>query len=53
LHRCAFTDAWNNRETGEMDGLQLNFLGRADYVRNQRALGRAHGLADINRLTSE
>lgn len=45
-----FGAAWELRETGEMDGLRLNFLSRDDFVRNKRAVGRAQDLADIERL---
>lgn len=48
-----FGRAWEHRETGEMDGLRLNFLSRDDFVRNKRAVGRVQDLADIERLLGQ
>lgn len=45
-----FAEAWDNRRTGELDGLRVSFLSPDDFVRNKRAVGRAQDLADIERL---
>ena len=49
----AFDTAWANREEIEVEGLELPVLGRTDFIRNKRALGRPQDLADLARLEEE
>lgn len=45
-----FDEAWPARVTHRVSDLAIPFLGRAELVRNKRALGRAKDLADIEAL---
>jgi len=45
-----FEEAWPNREVRAVGGIDCGFLGRADLVRNKRALGRPRDLADLEAL---
>ena len=45
-----FSAAWPRRVTVEIDGLELNVLGRDDQIANKRAVGRPQDLADADRL---
>ena len=45
-----FDDAWTNRLSVEMDGIQLNVIGRADLIVNKRACGRPKDIADAETL---
>lgn len=45
-----FDDAWQNRVTIELSGVQVPVLARQDLIRNKRALGRPRDLADIAEL---
>jgi hypothetical protein len=45
-----FGEAWSARVTHRVSDLAIPFLGRAELVRNKRALGRAKDLADIEAL---
>ena len=47
-----FDDAWTNRLSVEMGGLQLNVIGRADLIVNKRACGRPKDIADAETLDS-
>ena len=46
----AFEDAWPNRLSIEMDGIQLCVLGRDDLITNKRACGRPRDIADAETL---
>ena len=46
----SFDDAWTNRLSIEMDGIQLCVLGRSDLITNKRACGRAKDIADAEAL---
>jgi hypothetical protein len=46
----AFDEAWPDRVTHEVAGLDVPFLGRKALVRNKRASGRAKDLADLEAL---
>lgn len=45
-----FDEAWPDRVTHEVAGLQVPFLGRAALVRNKRASGRTKDRADLEAL---
>ncbi|KAA1262088.1 hypothetical protein LF1_46490 [Rubripirellula obstinata] len=46
----SFDDAWPNRLSIKMDGIQLCVLGRNDLVTNKRACGRPKDIADAETL---
>jgi hypothetical protein len=46
----AFDEAWAGRVVSEIDGLRVPVIGRAELIRNKRALGRTKDLADIEAL---
>ncbi len=46
----SFDDAWPNRLSIEMDGIQLCVLGRNDLVTNKLACGRPKDIADAEAL---
>jgi hypothetical protein len=41
---------WHRRETMQVDGLSLNFIGLEDFKANKRAVGRLKDLADLEAL---
>jgi hypothetical protein len=45
-----FEEAWKNRISVEIEDLEVPVLGRAELIRNKRAVGRARDLADIEEL---
>jgi hypothetical protein len=45
-----FEAAWKNRTRVEIEGMEVPVLGRAELIRNKRAVGRARDLADIEDL---
>jgi hypothetical protein len=45
-----FDEAWSGHVEGDLDGLQVAFLGRAELIKNKKAIGRAKDLADIEEL---
>jgi hypothetical protein len=45
-----FDDAWNDRSPGQLDGLPVNFIGRAALLRNKDATGRAKDRIDAEEL---
>jgi hypothetical protein len=44
-------DAWERREVGTLDGIEVAFISRQDLIANKRAVGRPEDLADIARLS--
>lgn len=46
----AFEEAWNTREYGDLDGLQVPFISRELLKRNKAAVGRKQDLADLDYL---
>ena len=48
----SFEEAWGGREPGNLDGLQVPFLGRAELIKNKRAVSRPQDLADVANLES-
>lgn len=47
-----FDEAWPSRIHKERDGLSVPFVGKADYLRNKRAVGRPKDLADVDTVES-
>ena len=47
----SFDDAWQSRAPGEVDGIEVNFIGREALIRNKRASGRSKDLIDADELT--
>jgi hypothetical protein len=45
-----FDEAWSSRESLDLEGSTVHFLGRDALVRNKEATGRAKDLADVARL---
>jgi len=45
-----FEDAWSTREQGDLDGVTVNFIGRAALIRNKEHTGRARDLGDAEEL---
>ena len=50
LTALTFEEAWEQRVTGRIGGLDVPFIGREALVRNKRALGRPRDLADLELL---
>jgi hypothetical protein len=46
----SFDEAWTDRTSGLLGGLEVPFIGRKSLIRNKRALGRARDLADLESL---
>jgi hypothetical protein len=47
----SFDEAWQSRVSGEVDGVEVNFIGRDALIRNKRASGRSKDLIDADELT--
>jgi predicted nucleotidyltransferase len=45
-----FEEAWNTREYGNLDGLEVPFISRELLKRNKAAVGRKQDLADLDYL---
>ena len=50
LTGLAFAEAWPGRVRRPFGDVEVDYIGRADFVRNKRATGRAKDLADIEGL---
>lgn len=50
LTALSFDEAWADRASGPLGGLEVPFIGRESLIRNKRALGRARDLADLESL---
>lgn len=46
----SFEEAWPSREPGDLDGMPVNFIGRAELIRNKEHTGRARDLGDTEEL---
>jgi len=46
----AFEEAWNTREYGNLDGLQVPYICKELLKRNKAAVGRKQDLADLDYL---
>ena len=50
LTGLTFGEAWADRDRGSFGDLQVDFIGRAAFVKNKRATGRPRDLADVHDL---
>jgi hypothetical protein len=50
LSGLAFPEAWPSRLRAPFGSLEVDYLGRDDFIRNKRHIGRAKDLADIEGL---
>jgi hypothetical protein len=50
LTGLSFPEAWAGRAEGPFGDTRCSFLGRAEFVRNKRAVGRPRDLADLEAL---
>jgi hypothetical protein len=50
LEGVSFKTCFENRETAELDGIPVSFIGRDALLTNKRALGRHQDLADVDHL---
>jgi hypothetical protein len=48
LTGLAFADAWADRERRAFGDVDVDFIGRAAFIRNKRATGRPKDLGDID-----
>ena len=46
----AFTEAWATRLPSSFGPLQVDYIGRGEFIRNKRAAGRAKDLGDLEAL---
>ena len=46
----SFTEAWTGRASGRFGAVPVWYIGKAELVRNKRAIGRAQDLADLETL---
>jgi hypothetical protein len=44
--------AWKNRKIIEIEGVTIAVLGKSDFIKNKKAVGRAQDIADVKRLES-
>jgi hypothetical protein len=51
LTGLSFADAWPDRQRGAFGDIQVDYIGRAAFIRNKRATGRLKDLADIEGMT--
>jgi hypothetical protein len=51
LTGLSFADAWPDRQRGAFGDIQVDYIGRAAFIRNKRATGRLKDLADIDGMT--
>lgn len=45
-----FEDAWVHRVSGELDGIEVSFIGREELIRNKESTGRPKDLGDADEL---
>jgi hypothetical protein len=50
LTGVSWDDAFSGRVEGTYGDIQVDFIGRAQFIANKRALGRKRDLADIEAL---
>lgn len=50
LTGLTFADAWHDRVRRPFGDIDVDFIGRASFIRNKRATGRPMDLADIEGL---
>jgi len=45
-----FEEAWAQRQSGDLDGVPVAFIGRESFIKNKRATGRWKDRADLEAL---
>jgi hypothetical protein len=50
IEAVTFTEAWNHRIAGTMDGIPVHFIGKDQLIKNKRAARRSKDLADADAL---
>jgi hypothetical protein len=50
LTGITFSEAWPHRVRGNLGDVEVDFIGRADFIKNKRATGRHKDLGDIEGL---
>ena len=45
-----FEEAWANRVAGEIGGVPVAFIGKDEFIKNKRAVGRPKDLGDIDQI---
>lgn len=45
-----FDEAWNTRESGTIEGVEVTFIGHDALIRNKKSTGRAKDLGDAEEL---
>jgi len=48
-----FDQAWANKVIGNLGGLPVSVIGKAELITNKHATGRAQDLADVKRIEAE
>jgi hypothetical protein len=46
----SFEEAWESRAPAELEGVPVQFIGRAALLRNKESTGRARDLGDAEKL---
>ena len=47
-----YDSAWKNRKIVEIEGITISVLGKDDFIKNKKAVGRVQDIADVKRLES-
>jgi hypothetical protein len=50
IEGVSFDDVWEGRVPGPFGPLSVSYIGRSEFIRNKRAVGRLQDLADIKAL---
>ena len=50
IEAIPWDEAWSGRASGRCGGVQVQFLGREQYIKNKRAVGRSKDLGDLDTL---
>lgn len=50
LSGITFDEAWPDRHRAAFDSVEVDFIGRAAFIKNKRATGRAKDLGDVEAL---
>jgi hypothetical protein len=48
---CKFEEVWHGRISTQITGTSVNMIGKDQYIRNKRAVGRPQDLADLEALS--
>jgi len=46
-------EVWSSRQTGQFGNFTVNFIGKAAFLKNKKAIGRHKDLADVESLSDE